>query len=96
MWISPWPKWTPRGFVMPLNTCGACLYFGEHPAMPGSREVGQCYGMPPLTMLLPGAAAPKGIVRAGQQQVMASLSSVRPAIQAVDRGCSLFHPVHTN
>ena len=78
------------------GTCGKCIYYGEHPAMPGNADVGQCYGMPPATMLLPGQAAPRGIVKPGQQQVMASLSSVRPAIQAVDRGCSLFHPVHTN
>lgn len=75
-----------------MNTCGKCVYFGEHPAMPGSAEIGQCSGMPPLTMLLPGQSAPKGILKPGQQQVQMSLQSVRPAVQAIDKGCSLFHP----
>jgi len=79
-----------------MNTCGACLYFGEHPAMPGSKEVGQCYGMPPVTLLLPGAASPKGILKPGQQGPQLALQSIRPAIQAADRGCSLYRPVLTS
>ena len=76
-----------------MNTCGACLYFGEHPAMPGSKEVGLCYGMPPATLLLPGQAVRAGIVKPGEQRMELALQSVRSPIQATDRGCSLFKPI---
>lgn len=77
-----------------MNTCGNCAFCLPHPAMQPTAPVGMCYGMPPATMLLPGQAAPVGIMKPGRQEVSMSLTSVRPAVQHADRACSVWQPIN--
>lgn len=79
-----------------MQTCGQCVFWHE---IEGSEGAGQCYGMPPVVMLLP-IQAPKQELLAlakgrGPGQAM-GLQSMRPALTADSAVCSLFAPVQVN